>query len=228
MKTMRGLPQARLTLPTPSNRILPPVAVLVLFAALAAGVGAEEPKPQWRSLFDGQSLDGWKITNFGGEGEVLAEDGKLILEMGNSLTGVTYRGELPKTNYEVEFDAQRMEGIDFFCGFTFPVADSHCSFIVGGWAGAVVGLSSIDGKDASMNETTRYMKFENNRWYHVSVRVTPERITCTLDGKVVVDQDIRDRKITTRREVDPSKPFGFSAWETKAALKNIRLRELKS
>ena len=93
----------------------------------------------WNKLFDGKSLEGWEVTNFGGEGDVLVEDEAIILGFGSSLTGVTYHGDLPRTNYEVRLDAMQVEGIDFFCGMTFPVADSYCSFIVGGWAGAVVG-----------------------------------------------------------------------------------------
>jgi hypothetical protein len=48
-------------------------------------------------------------------------------------------------NYEIKLEAKKVTGNDFFCGMTFPVGDSFCSFIVGGWGGPVVGLSSIDG-----------------------------------------------------------------------------------
>lgn len=191
----------------------------------AKSPGVEEPK--WRALFDGKSLDGWQKTPFGGEGEVKVEDGNLILGMGFSLTGVTYTGELPHSNYEVELDAKRVEGIDFFCGLTFPVKDSHCSFIVGGWAGGIVGLSSIDGKDASENETTRFMGFKTGQWYHIRLRVTDDLIEAWIDDDKVVHQRITDRMISTRPEVNLSKPFGFATWETKAALRNIRLREIE-
>lgn len=187
---------------------------------------AVEANSPWRALLDGKSLAGWKSAQFGGEGEVTVEDGKLRLAMGDTLTGVTYTGTLPKTNYEIRLQAMRVEGIDFFCGLTFPVADSHCSLIVGGWAGAVVGLSSIDGKDASENETTKFMKFETGRWYRIRVRVTPTRITAWIDDKEIVDQVITGRRITTRNEVDLSKPLGISAWQTKAALRDIQLRLL--
>jgi hypothetical protein len=109
---------------------------------------------------------------------------------------------------------------------TFPVGKSHCSFIVGGWAGAVVGLSSIDGKDASENDTTKYMNFKTGQWYRIRVRVTDDNISAWIDDKQVVDQNIKDRKITTRNEVDLSKPLGISAWQTEAAIRNIRLRKL--
>lgn len=185
------------------------------------------PATAWQNLFDGKTLDGWKSTPFGGEGEVFLEDGLMILGIGETLTGVNYTLDVPRTNYEVEIEAMRRKGIDFFCGFTFPVADSYCSFIVGGWAGGVVGLSCIDGLDASQNETTRYMTFENNRWYRIRVRVTPDVIAAWIDDQNVVYQDIRGRKISTRVEVDLSQPFGLATWQTEAAIRSVRLRRLE-
>jgi Domain of Unknown Function (DUF1080) len=183
---------------------------------------------EWRSIFDGETLTGWKSTPFGGEGEVKAEDGNLIMEMGQPLTGANYTGDIPRTNYEVQFDAMRVKGGDFFCGFTFPVKDTYCSFIVGGWAGGVVGLSSLDGQDASENETTKYMMFESNRWYKMRVRVTDKTIECWIDDKDIVYAKIEGRKVSTRIEVDRSQPFGFATYETTGALRNIRIRELSS
>ncbi|RMG38340.1 MAG: DUF1080 domain-containing protein [Planctomycetota bacterium] len=184
--------------------------------------------PACLSLFDGKSLAGWKSTPFGGEGDVYVRDGQIILETGSDLTGITWtRPELlPKTNYEVELDAMRVDGSDFFCGLTFPVGKDPCTLILGGWGGGVCGLSSLDGFDASENETTTYKEFKNKRWYHVRLRVTPERITAWLDGEELVDVDIRKRQIGIRPEVDLSRPFGIASWQTTAALKNIVVRKL--
>lgn len=188
--------------------------------------GTTKPAP-WRSLFDGKTLAGWKPTNFGGEGEVYVEDGSIILDFGASITGITYLGDFPKaTSYELRLEAMRVDGRDFFCGVTFPVRDNYCSFIVGGWGGAVVGLSSIDGKDASENDTTRFMKFEDKRWYRFRIRVTPRRIQTWIDDQMVVDQDIVGRIVTTRSEVNLSKPLGFASYETRAALRKIELRSI--
>lgn len=182
----------------------------------------------WISLFDGKSLAGWKSTEFGGEGEVKVEQGAIILEIGQDMTGITWdrKDPPPKVDYEVALDAQRVDGNDFFCGLTFPVKDAYCSFIVGGWGGGVVGLSSLNGFDASENETTQFMEFETGRWYKIQVRVTANRIQAWIDGKEIVDQDIQDRQVGIRPEVDLSKPLGISTWCTKGALKNIRLRKL--
>ncbi len=179
-----------------------------------------------RKLFDGKTLKGWKATNFGGEGDVIVEKGNLVLGFGSFMTGVTYAGEdkLPLSNYEVVLEAQRVDGNDFFCGLTVPYHDSHFSLIVGGWGGGVVGISSIDGYDASENETTKYIPFKKGVWYCIRLRVTDEQIEAWIDDAQIVSCKTKGRKLTTRVEVDLSKPFGISAFDTRAALRNIRLR----
>ncbi len=207
--------------------------ILVGLLVIASNSAAQSQSPtpsnrdaKWRSLFNGRSLEGWKSTKYGGEGEVVVEDGTLVLNFGGSMTGVTYQREFPKTNYEVRCEAKRADGHDFFCGMTFPVADSHCSLIAGGWGGAIVGLSSINGHDASENDTTKVMKFDNNRWYKFRVRVMPNRIQAWIDEDRVIDADITGSKISTRVEVDLNKPFGLASYETKAVLRNIEVRDL--
>ena len=112
------------------------------------------PPQKERILFDGKSLEGWKASVFGGDGEIKLSNDSLSLGMGDPLTGVSYSGsDLPRNHYEVSLEARRVSGNDFFCCLTFPVDDSHCSLVVGGWAGSIVGLSCLDEKDAARNET---------------------------------------------------------------------------
>ena len=44
------------------------------------------------SLFDGQTLGQWKVTDFGGQGDVSIKDGAIYLEMGSYTTGITWSG----------------------------------------------------------------------------------------------------------------------------------------
>lgn len=181
----------------------------------------------WKSLFDGRTLTGWSITDFGGHGEVYCEAGTIVLGSGSSLTGIVWTNGQPKINYEVALEAARVEGSDFFCGLTFPVDEAFCSLIIGGWGGSVVGLSSIDGMDASENETTHYFKVDRGRWYRVRLRVTTEKIEAWIDDEKLVNLPTAERRISLRAgEIDLSKPFGLAAWQTTAALRNIKMRRV--
>jgi len=190
----------------------------------------EPDKEGWESLFDGKTLGQWKPSDFWKPGKAHVADGCLVLEKGRGdLTGVTWGGDpamLPRVDYEVRLQAQRVEGSDFFCGLTFPYKDSCATLIVGGWGGGVIGISSFDGFDASENETTTYQEFQNGRWYDIRLRVTDNRIQAWIDGENVVDTEVGEREVDVRIEVEESKPLGIAAYNTKAALRNIRLRRL--
>ncbi|NMC21511.1 MAG: DUF1080 domain-containing protein [Thermogutta sp.] len=192
------------------------------------GKEAKKPSPyEWRDLFDGKALDDWKAPQFGGEGQVRVQDGAIVLERGDTMTGITYTGkDLPKTNYEIEWVAKRTDGIDFFATLTFPVGESFCSLVTGGWGGTVVGLSSINFYDASDNETTQFKVFKDNQWYKFRVRVTDVKIEAWIDGEKVVDFVIGKNKLSTRFEVELCKPLGFSSWCSTGVIKSVRLRQL--
>ena len=174
-------------------------------------------------LFDGKTLDGWEITDFGTQGPVSVSGGKIIIGMGDGCSGITWKRDFPTVDYEVTLEAMRVDGHDFFCGMTFPVGKNPCTLIVGGWGGMVVGLSSIDGMDASENETMTLKQFDNDRWYRIRLRVTAETIQAWIDNEIVVDFTIGDSFLSIRPEVELSKPFGIASWRTTAAIKNIRI-----
>jgi hypothetical protein len=198
---------------------------------LLAKAVATAPKPfageGWQPLFDGKTLRGWRVTDFIGGGEVELRDGLIIFNQGDPFCGIGYTNETPKMNYELALDAMRVMGSDFFCGLTVPVGDSHCSLICGGWGGGLVGISSLDGMDASENETTKFMDFEKGRWYRIRLRVTTNRLEAWIDDEKLVDVDTTDRKISVRPgEIELSRPFGIASWQTMAALREIKVRKV--
>jgi len=180
------------------------------------------------SLFDGKTLSGWAITGFGGHGVVGVENGEIQIGMGADLSGINWtNGVLPKVNYEIEFDAMKVDGSDFFCGLTFPVRESYCSLILGGWGGGTVGLSSLDGMDASENDTSRSLYFERKRWFHIRLRVLEEKIETWIDDKKIIDVETKGRKIALRPgDIERGIPLGFSTYQTTAALKTIKIRSV--
>jgi len=193
----------------------PPVEGTVVQAA------SVEPE----SLFDGKTLDDWELTSFGGEGDCYVEDGAIVLEAGDPVTAINLPEDfdLPTENYELLVEAKRVEGTDFFATLTFPVGDSFCSLVVGGWAGTVVGLSSIDGEDASQNETRTLKSFEDDRWYQIRLRVAEDNISAWIDDESVVDLNIVGRKISLRSEMIPCRPLGIATFITTAAIRKVEL-----
>lgn len=210
------------------------LALLLTTGAVRGEESAEKSpsknKNQVISLFDGKTLTGWKVTNFGSEKEVQAVEGTLELEMGDPLTGVTidpkFFEKLPKVNYEITLEAKRVLGGDFFVGLTFPVKQDSCSLILGGWGGGLVGISSIDSFDASENETTTYHGFKNDQWYRIRLRVTEDRILAWLDDKPIVSLETTDKKLSTRIEVTLSEPLGLCTFQTTARYRDFKMRPL--
>jgi len=213
--------------PAVSRGVLTPSTQPAATAATRPATNPAAAVAGWRELFDGKTLKNWKSSGFAAQGEPVVENGLLVLPAGEGLTGVTWDGgDLPKVNYEVEVVAKKMEGADFFCGLTFPVKDSHASLIVGGWGGAVVGISNIDDADAAHNDTTVYEKFDQDRWYTVRMRVLPEKLQAWIDDKRVIDISIKGKKIELRVGIDEAKPFGVASYATTAAIKSVKIRKV--
>jgi hypothetical protein len=183
--------------------------------------------PEWKTLFDGKSLDGWKKSYDRGSGKIEVKDGAIVMGVGEKMTGVTYsKNDFPKTDYEVTFEGKRVEGRDFFATATFPVGDSFCSLVTGGWGGMVTGISSINGSDASENETTGSTEFKTGQWYKFRVRVTAKKIEAWIGDEKAVDVELKGRKVNTRIECEDCQPFGFCTWDTTGAVREIKVRKL--
>ncbi len=184
-------------------------------------------KEGWKPLIKKDSLDGWEVTEFGGQGEVKVVGDQLSLALGEPLTGITWKGkDFPKENFEIKLDAQRVTGSDFLCGLTFPVGDGHASLIGGGWGGGLVGLSSVDGSDASENSTSTFRDFKNGQWYNFRVRVDDKNVTAWIDDERVFQQERQGHEFSVRAEVMSNRPVGFCVFQSKVIVKNFEWRPL--
>jgi len=207
-----------------------PAALLVVallgFAACRGPDPDGTPRPRWHSLFDGTTLSGWTRTSFGGEGEVVLEAGHALLLPGSPLTGVTRDVPFPHRRFELRLVAARLDGSDFFCGLTFPVGDGAATLIVGGWGGSLIGLSCIDGKDASENATSSYRSFDRGKDCRIRVRVDDDAVTAWVDDERLFVVRRAGHVFTLRPEVEPSRPLGVAAFATTARIGTIEWRSL--
>lgn len=195
--------------------------------APAAVIAKSDRKEKWIPLMEKDSLKGWDVTNFGGEGTVEIDEGVLKLGHGDPLTGVTIKNkDFPKENFELRWKASRIEGSDFLAGVTFPVGKEFCSFIAGGWGGGLVGLSSIHGSDASENETASFHNFKNKQWYAFKVRVDKTHVTAWIDDKEVARVEREPDKFSLRAEVLKSRPLGYCVFQSEVHVKDWEYRVL--
>ena len=181
----------------------------------------------WESLFDGKTLTGWKNINRGGQDQPYIRNGVIVLPMGTYgiMTGLCWVGDsLPTDNYTVYYEARRVTGSDIFAGLTFPYQDSFASLIFGGWGGIVNGLSSIDGYDASGNETTQLFSFRNNQWLPVTLRVTSDSIRAIVGSEQVVDIATAGKYIHLRSDLLDT---GFTLWTYRSSgeIRNLRIKK---
>jgi len=200
-----------------------------------APVSEAAEEQQWTPLFDGESIVGWSIPVYGGDGTVDVQEGNIVIGRGASITGIRYEKEFPKINYEIQYDAQRTEGYDFFAACTFPVGDRFCTFVNGGWGGGLIGLSSINGFDASENETGDQYDFKEHTWYRFRISVKKDQVQVWINAqdkeknweeekRVVAVEVGEDTDFSTRMEMGPYKPLGFCTYSTEGQLRNIKYR----
>ena len=216
---------------------------IILISIPATFADEANPRIKWvRKIFSGKrnqsqteqstanswkSLQGaWEVSQFGGDGPVEISDSLISFGFGDPMTGIRWEGEVQKDNYEFELEARRTDGFDFFCGVTFPISESHASFILGGWGGGIIGISSIDGRDASENETTNFRNFDNERWYKVRVRVDEYQVQCWIDDKLACDVPRAGKEFDIRYEMDQCVPLGIANFQCKSELRNLRYRSL--
>lgn len=183
-------------------------------------------------------IQDWEAASFGGDGAIEFKkiektgDGKqhdqlIEFASGDPLTGLRWTGPLPRENYELRLQARRVEGFDFFVAVTFPVGKEHCSFVLGGWGGGILGISSINGDDAANNETTQYKDFKNGQWYKVRIRVDEKAIVCWIDDEEWVNVERGRNSFDIRIEMDPCLPLGLANFQCTSEIKSIELRKLK-
>ena len=154
----------------------------------------------------------------------------LRLGWGESLSAIRWTGEPPGPPFEIELEARRIDGTDFFCGLTFPARPTgEClTWIVGGWGGSLVGLSSIDGRDAAENETGIHRTFEKERWYRLRLKREEESVAAWIDDERVLGIDTSGRNLSLRPgPVNSCAPFGLATWQTTGEFRNLRWRRLR-
>lgn len=209
--------------------LFPVFLVTAALAVDAVKTDEKEAAPKEFVLFDGKSLKDWEMIDIGASGPVEIEDELMIINMGDSVSGAVYKkaAELPMMNYEISLETKRVDGVDFFCGLTFPVGDKNtcATLLLGGWGGAVTGISSINNLDASENNTSTFQRYQDDKWYKVRLRVTKNHLSVWLGDEQIIDEDTTGKKISVRPgPIESYLPLSLTTFATTAAYRNIKLK----
>ncbi len=163
-----------------------------LFCLLAAGIllvsssSFNEPGKGWKSLFDGKSLDGWKVGN---RAESFSVENGAIVVHGN-MAHLYYMGSVNDHNFKnFEFKAKVMttpgsnSGIYFHTeyqdsgwpdkGFEVQVNNSHTDWKRTGSLYDVVDIKETYAKDYE--------------WFTEYIKVVDKHVIVKINGKTVVD-----------------------------------------
>ncbi len=175
----------------------------------------------------------WQNLDFGSNGDSEITADLLTIHHGERLAGLRFTGDVDallgsaRGNYEIMLEARRTAGNDLFLGLTFPIGKESASLVLGGWGGAVCGISSVDGADAASNDYKSIHNFEDNQWYRVRLKVTPDRVQAWLDGAPLFDVErAKVKAFGVRSEVGPSAPLGLFTFGTSAQIRAIGVRKL--
>lgn len=168
-----------------------------------------------------------------GSGGIARGPDNFTINEGSPMSGIVFptwfKDGLPFADYAITYEAMRASGRDFFGSATFPVRDdkTFVTFVLGGWGGSQVGISCIDGYDASENSTGSSQRFENGKWYRVRIEVRAKEIKVLLDGRPIIQTNIAGRDLGLRAgDIDKCVPFGFATYAAVGQLRGCQVEKL--
>jgi len=215
------------------------VGMCALVLALGCCSGKKETEkakteaPSRWELFSPALIEKWQEAKMIKGGGMHREADGFTLKAGEPMTGIVFPSwftdGLPATDYAITYEARRVGGSDFFGSVTFPVRDekTFVTFVMGGWGGAQVGISSIDGYDAASNTTGSSQHFIDGQWYRVRIEVRTHEIQVWLDNKVIVRANTTGRSLGLRvGEIKSCVPFGFATYQTEGQVRGCVVEKL--
>lgn len=159
--------------------------VSVLFVSCASSQSATK-KDGWISLFDGKSMDGWKVGDNASSFSI--QDGAIVAN--GPAAHLFYMGDVGGHNFKnFEFKADVMTTPGSNSGIYF-----HTTYQNGGWPSkgyeVQVNNSHSDWRRTGSLyaiEDIRENYAKDNEWYTESITVMGKRVIIKVNDKVVVD-----------------------------------------
>jgi hypothetical protein len=210
------------------HRIVTPLCLLAVSLCLAAPGAAMGGEDGWISLFDGRSMDGWKVTTENPD-TWKVEDGALVCHGPRS--HLFYVGDAaPFQNFHFKAEVMTTPGSN--SGIYF-----HTKYQQSGWPQqgyeAQVNITHKDPKKSGslygvVNVADPPAK--DNEWHTQEIIVNGKQVVIKINGKTLVDYtEPADKKPGDRfRQVPEGGTFALQGHDpgSKVLFRNIRVKKL--
>lgn len=160
------------------------VSLIAVFASLAISLTAAEPEAGFVSLFDGKTLDGWKVNNNAEDFSI--EDG--AIKANGNCTHLFYEGKVNGAkfrDFELRMDVMTRENSN---GGVFI----HTVYQQQGWPSGyeiqVNNTQSDPQKSGGLYNTVKNLQpFKDDAWMKYVIFVKDGVVKVSVDGKELVD-----------------------------------------
>ncbi len=199
------------------------VSLIAVIASLAMSLTAAEPEAGFVSLFDGKTLDGWKVNNRAEDFSI--EDG--AIKANGDCTHLFYDGKVNGgkfKDFELRLDVMTRKNSN---GGVFI----HTVYQQEGWpSGYEVQVNNTQAdpqKSGSLYNTVKNLvPFKDDTWMKYVISVKDGVVKVSVDGKELVDY--KTEPDTTKLLPDGG-TFAFQAHDkgSTTLYKNIRVKVLE-
>ena len=157
----------------------------VAVVLLASFVSAEEP--QWQTIFDGKSLQGWKAAD---HEECFAVQDGAIVAGGGPMAHLFYVGPVANhdfKNFELKLEAKTKPGSN---GGVFFHTEPQSGFLKKGYEAQICNTHTDKRRTGSLliiKDILDTSPVKDNEWFEYHIIVSGKRIVLKVNGQTTVD-----------------------------------------
>lgn len=204
--------------------------IFLITLALPFHLLAQDDSENWKYLFDGETLNGWKASE--NPETFFIEDGMIVTHGDRShLFYMGEDGDASFKDFEFTTDIKTMEGAN--SGIYFHTEYQEAGWPDKGYEAQINNTYTNDprktGSLYGVNDITEQIA-EDDEWFTMKVKVEGDHITITVDGDEVVNYTEPENTVREDRagRLLSSGTIALQGHdpESKVYFKNIRIRSL--
>lgn len=207
----------------------------IFILALLAGSLYAQSEPNFKPLFDGKTLNGWKLVGGHGPGYVV-QDGIIVCPKeggGNLFTEKEYGNFALRFEFKLTSGGNNgigirapYEGDAAYQGMEIQILDDGDAMYKG-----VIRPEQYHGSVYDVIPARTGFKKPVGEWNEEEIRANGRRITVTLNGVIILDADlgiVKEQKVLDKHPGLARKAghIGFLGHGSHVEFRNIRVQEL--